>query len=121
MRGPRQLISPGFLIRMIFEFIRINIRIMNLKPLTDHLIVKPLKEDESKSGIVLPEDAKEKPERGKVVAVGPGRVLDNGSHLLMSVKVGDKILFKKYTPDEIKINEEEYLVLSENDVIAIIS
>ncbi len=93
---------------------------MTLKPLTDHLIVKPLKEVK-KSGLVLPETAeKEKPERGEVVAVGPGRVLDNGNHLAMSLKVGDKILFKKYAPDEIKIEEEEYLVLSESEVIAII-
>ena len=93
---------------------------MNLKPLTDHLIVKPIKKQE-KSGIVLPEDAKEKAEQGEVVATGPGRILDNGSRLEMSVKIRDKIMFKKYAPKEIKVDNEEYFVLSESDVIAIIN
>ena len=95
---------------------------MNLKPLNDHLIVKPIQEDKTtKSGIVLPETVdKEKPEQGEVMAVGPGRVLDNGNRLSMSVKVGNKVLFKKYSPDEIKMNGEDLLVLSESDVIAIV-
>ncbi|NCP17368.1 co-chaperone GroES [Candidatus Kuenenbacteria bacterium CG_4_9_14_3_um_filter_39_14] len=95
---------------------------MNLKPLSDHLIVKPIIEDKTtKSGIVLPDTVdKEKPETGEVVAVGPGRVLDNGNRLAMSVKVGQKVLFKKYSPDEFKVDDEDYLVLSESDVIAII-
>lgn len=95
---------------------------MQLKPLGDHLIVKALKVDKkTKSGIVLPDTVdKEKPEQGEVVAVGPGRVLDNGNRLPMSVKIGEKILFKKYSPDEIKIEEEEFLVLSESDVMAVI-
>lgn len=95
---------------------------MNLRPLNDHLIVKPVLEDAiTKSGIVLPDTVdKEKPEQGEVVAVGPGRALDNGSRLEMSVKVGNKILFKKYSPDEIKVKGEDFLVLSESDVIAII-
>jgi chaperonin GroES len=95
---------------------------MNLKPLNDHLIVKPIQEDVvTKSGIVLPDTVdKEKPEQGEVVAVGPGRVLDNGNRLPMSVKVGQKVLFKKYSPDEIKVKGEDYLVLSESDVIAIV-
>ncbi len=94
---------------------------MNLTPLSDHLIIKPLKESGSKTGIVLPETAEKQPQQGEVLAVGPGRVLDNGNRLPMSVKVGDKILFKQYVPDEIKINEEKYLVLSEHEVIAIIN
>ena len=95
---------------------------MNLKPLNDHLIVKPIQEDKTtKSGIVLPETVdKEKPEQGEVMAVGPGRALDNGNRLSMSVKVGNKVLFKKYSPDEIKMNGEDLLVLSESDVIAIV-
>jgi len=95
---------------------------MNLKPMSDHLIVKPISEDKTtKSGIVLPDTVdKEKPEQGEVVAVGSGRVLDNGNRLEMSVKVGQKILFKKYSPDEIKVGGEDYLVLSENEVIAIV-
>ncbi|MFA6533539.1 MAG: co-chaperone GroES [Patescibacteria group bacterium] len=95
---------------------------MNLKPLHDHLIVKPLREDTmTKSGIVLPETVdKEKPEKGEVLAAGPGKMLDNGQLAPMSVKVGDKIMFKKYSPDEIKIDDEDLLVISESDVLAII-
>ncbi|MFH1610260.1 MAG: co-chaperone GroES [Patescibacteria group bacterium] len=92
---------------------------MNLQPLTDHLIVKPLQKEE-KSGIVLPEDAKEKAEKGEVVAVGLGRVLDNGNRLEMDIKVGDNIMFKQYAPEEIKVKDETYYVLSQSDVIAII-
>lgn len=80
-----------------------------------------MKEDEkTKSGIILPDTAKEKPERGEVVAVGPGRLLDNGTRAAMSVKAGDKILFKKYSPDEIKVDGQEYLILEERDILAII-
>ncbi|OIO18484.1 co-chaperone GroES [Candidatus Kuenenbacteria bacterium CG11_big_fil_rev_8_21_14_0_20_37_9] len=95
---------------------------MNLKPLGDHLIVKPIAEDKTtKSGIVLPDTVdKERPEKGEIVAVGPGRVLDNGQRLTMSVKTGQKVLFKKYSPDEIKVDGEEYLVLSESEIIAIL-
>jgi len=95
---------------------------MNLKPLSDHLIVKAIQEDTTtKSGIVLPDTVdKEKPEKGEVVAVGPGRILDNGTKLEMSVKVGDKVMFKKYAPDEIKVEGIEYLILSESDILAII-
>jgi len=95
---------------------------MNLKPLGDHLIVQTAEVDTTtKSGIVLPETAdKERPQQGEVIAVGPGRILDNGNRLPMAVKVGQKVLFKKYSPDEIKIDDKEYLVLSESDVIAVI-
>lgn len=95
---------------------------MNLKPLNDHLIIKPLQEEaKTKSGIVLPDTVdKEKPEQGEVVAVGPGKILENGNRLPISIKVGQKVLFKKYSPDEVKIDNEEYLVLSESDVIAIV-
>ena len=102
------------------EFIRIIYVYMQIEPLTDHLIVKPLKEDESKAGIVLPESGKERPERGEVVAVGPGRILDDGKRLPMSVKVGDKVMFKQYAPDEIKVNDEKYLMMTESDILAII-
>jgi chaperonin GroES len=106
----------------LYRLIKSILKNMNLKPLNDHLVVKPIQEDTTtKSGIVLPDTVdKEKPEQGEVVAVGPGRVLDNGNRLPISVKVGQKILFKKYSPDEIKIKGEEYLVLSESDVIAIV-
>ena len=95
---------------------------MQLKPLNDHVIVKPITEDEvTKSGIVLPETiSKERPERGEVVAIGSGKLLDNGQRAPMGVKAGDKIIFKKYSPDEIKIDNETYLVLSESDIMAIL-
>lgn len=94
---------------------------MQLKPLHDRVVVKPIKEGEiTKAGIILPDTAKEKPERGEVVAAGAGRMLENGSRAAMSVKVGDKILFKKYSPDEIKVDGQEYLILEERDILAVI-
>ena len=95
---------------------------MTLKPLGDHLVVKPVRENEaSKAGIILPDTVdKEKPEKGKVIAIGQGKLLDNGQRAPMSVKVGETVLFKKYSPDEIKIEKEEYLIISESDVLAIV-
>lgn len=95
---------------------------MKLRPLGDRIIVLPLaKEEVTKSGIILPDTmSKERPEQGEVMEVGPGRLLENGTRVAMSVKVGDKILFKKYSPDEFKLDEKEYLVLSESDVIAVL-
>lgn len=95
---------------------------MKLKPLNDHVIVKAISENEiTKSGIVLPDTIdKEKPEKGEVVAVGQGKLLDNGQRAMMSVKIGDKVMFKKYSPDEIKVDDEEYLIISESDILAII-
>ncbi|MBU2214333.1 co-chaperone GroES [Patescibacteria group bacterium] len=94
---------------------------MKLKPLNDHVIVKAINESEvTKFGIVLPDTIdKEKPEKGEVVAIGSGKLLDNGQRALMSVKVGDKVMFKKYSPDEIKIDGEEYLIISESDILAV--
>ncbi len=94
---------------------------MNLTPLSDNLIVKPLQEEKPTSGIVLPESEKDKPEKGEVVAVGPGRFLDNGNRLPLAVKVGDKVLFRKYAPDEFKQGEQKFLILREPDIIAIIN
>lgn len=95
---------------------------MKLKPLGDHLVVKVSKEDKTtKSGIVLPDTVdKEKQETGEVTAVGPGKLLENGTRAPMDVKVGDKILFKKYALDEFKLAEEEFGTLQLSDVIAII-
>lgn len=95
---------------------------MKLKPLNNHVIVKASsKEEITKSGIVLPDTMdKEKPEQGEVIAVGPGKLIDNGSRAEMTVKIGDKVVFKKYSPDDIKIDGEEYLVINENDILAII-
>ncbi len=94
---------------------------VNLKPLSNHIVVKALKEDEkTKFGIVLPQTAEEKPEKGEVIVVGPGKILENGQRVPMSVKVGDKVIFKKYSPDEIKVDDQEYLIISEDDILAVI-
>ncbi len=94
---------------------------MNLKPLGDRIIVKVLEpEEKTKGGIVLPDTAKEKPQQGKVIAVGTGRVLDNGKTVPLEVKEGDKILFGKYSGDEVKVEVEDYLIMRESDVLAII-
>ncbi|MHB8830582.1 MAG: co-chaperone GroES [Patescibacteria group bacterium] len=95
---------------------------MKLRPLNDRLIVKALpKEEVTKSGIILPDTAdKERPEQGEVIAVGPGKLLEDGKRSAMDVKVGDKILFKKYAPDEVKVEGQEYLVISEYDVLAVL-
>ncbi|MCL6648784.1 MAG: co-chaperone GroES [Chloroflexi bacterium] len=93
-----------------------------LKPLGDRVVVTPLKQEEvTKSGIVLPDTAKEKPQEGTVVAVGPGRVLDNGTRVPMEVKVGDRVLYAKYAGTEFKLDDTEYLVLRESDLLAVVS
>lgn len=94
---------------------------MKLKPLANNLIVRPaLKEEVTKSGIVLPSSTEEeRPEKGEVIAVGPGKISDDGKLMPLSVKIGDEIVFKKYSPDEIKIDNEEYLILNESDVLAV--
>ena len=93
---------------------------MNLKPLNDNLIIKPI-EEVTKGGIVLPDSVdREKPEKGEILAVGPGKLLESGQRAEMSLKIGDKVIFKKYSPDEVKVNGQEYLVISESDIIAII-
>ncbi len=95
---------------------------MNLKPLGDRVVVKPVeKEERTKSGIVLPDTAKEKPQEGIVEAVGTGRILDNGTKVPMELKVGDKILYAKYAGNEFKIDEVEYLIVSEKDVLAVVA
>jgi chaperonin GroES len=94
---------------------------MNLKPLGDRVVVKPSdKEEKTKSGILLPDTAKEKPQEGTVKAVGTGRVLDNGTKVPMELKVGDKILYAKYAGNEFKLDEVEYLIVSEKDVLAVV-
>jgi chaperonin GroES len=95
---------------------------MNIKPLNDKVVVKPLKQEEvTKSGIVLPDSAREeKPEQGEVIAVGSGKMLDNGTRAAMSVKVGDHVLFTKYAPDEVEIDSIKYLVIEEEKILGII-
>ena len=96
---------------------------MQIKPLNDKVVVKASsKEEMTKFGLVLPDTTdKEKPEQGEVIAVGPGKLLESGTRAPMSVKIGDKILFKKYSPDEFEIDKEEFLVLSESEIIGIIT
>lgn len=96
---------------------------MNIQPLHDHVIVKPVSEDTmTKSGLVLPDTVdKERPEKGEVIAIGPGKMLDSGQRAQMSVQVGNKVLFKKYSPDEIKVDGEELLVISDSDILAVVN
>ena len=94
---------------------------MNIKPLFDRIVIKRMEEEKvSAGGIVIPDSATEKPIKGEVVAVGPGKALDNGSHRAPSVKVGDKVLFGKYSGTEVKLDGTEYLIAKEDDIFAIL-
>ena len=94
---------------------------MNLQPLEDRIVVRPGESEErTASGLVIPDTAKEKPQEGEVVAVGPGRVDDNGNRVPIDVAVGDKVLYSKYGGTEVKFGADEYLVLSARDVLAIV-
>jgi chaperonin GroES len=95
---------------------------LNLKPLGDRLVVEHVEQAEKTAGgVFLPDTAKEKPQEGHVLAVGSGRTLDNGNKLTMDVKVGDKIIYSKYSGSEIKVEGKDYLIISEKDVLAIFS
>jgi len=91
-----------------------------MKPLQDRILVERVEEEMKKGGIIIPDTAKEKPQKGKVIAVGPGRVDDNGKRIPMDVSKGDHILFGKYSGNEIRIGNDEYLIMREEDVLAII-
>ena len=94
---------------------------LNLRPLGDRVVVKPLEREEvTRSGIVLPDTAKEKPQQGEVLAVGPGRTLDSGERVVPDVKEGDRVLFAKYSGTEFKLEQEELLILRESDILAIV-
>jgi chaperonin GroES len=94
---------------------------MNLKPLADRLVVEPNEQEEvTAGGIILPETAKEKPQQGKVIAAGPGRTDDKGKRVDMEVKVGDKVLYAKYSGTEIKLEGKKVLILRESDILAVI-
>jgi chaperonin GroES len=94
---------------------------MKVRPLHDRLIVRRIEEKETvKGGIIIPDTAKEKPQEGEVIAVGNGKILENGTKLALDVKAGDKILFGKYSGTDIKIDGEEYLILREDEVLAIV-
>jgi len=95
---------------------------MKIKPLQDRVIIKRLAEEEKTTGgIIIPDTAKEKPQQGKILAVGPGKVLDNGIRLEMTVKEGDIVLFGKYSGSEVKIDGDEVLTMREDDILGIIS
>ena len=92
---------------------------LKIEPLGDRVLVKPLSEEQkTKGGIILPDTAKEKPQRGVVEAVGPGKLDEKGNRIPMEIKKGDKVIYQKYTGSEIKEGEDEYLILRESDIIA---
>ena len=94
---------------------------MKIRPLHDRILVERLEEKESvKGGIIIPDTAKEKPQEGKVIAVGAGKVNDDGKRINLDVKVGDKILFGKYSGSEVKVDDKDYLILREEDILAIL-
>ena len=95
---------------------------VTIKPLEDRIVVKPLEaEQTTASGLVIPDTAKEKPQEGEVLAVGPGRIDDNGNRVPLDVKVGDKVIYSKYGGTEVKYDGEEFLILSARDVLAVVS
>jgi chaperonin GroES len=95
---------------------------INLTPLGDRVVIKPLgREETTKSGIVLPDTAKEKPQRGTIIAAGPGRRDDDGDRIELDVKVGDQVLFAKYAGTEFKLDDDELLILAEKDILAIVT
>lgn len=94
---------------------------MNIRPLQDRVIVQRIEEEEkTKGGIIIPDTAKEKPQEGKIIAVGKGKVNDEGKVVPMSVKQGDKILFNKYSGAEVKLNGKDYLIMREDDILGIV-
>jgi len=94
---------------------------MKIKPLADRVVVKRIEEEEEKKGgIIIPDTAKERPQKGKVVAVGPGRLNDKGERMPMEVKEGNVVLFSKYAGTEVKVGDEEYLVMREDEILAIL-
>lgn len=94
---------------------------MNIKPLADRVVILPAEPEEKvQSGLYIPDTAKERPQKGEVVAVGPGKVSDNGQLISMTVKVGDKVLYGKYAGTEVIIDNKEYLIIRESDILAIL-
>ena len=94
---------------------------MQVKPLGDRVLIKPLEtKDMKKGGIIIPDTAKEKPQEGEIIEVGPGRITDEGKKITMEVKKGDKVLYGKYSGTEITIEDTEYLIMRESDILAII-
>ena len=90
-----------------------------LQPLADHVVVKPLtKEEKTKSGIYIPDTAKEKPQEGEIIAVGPGRLTDKGLRIVIDLKVGDRVIYARYGGSEIKIDDQELVIMRESDILA---
>lgn len=93
---------------------------MNIQPLADRVVIKALPmEEKTKSGIIMPDTAKEKPQEGEIVAVGPGK-MEKGERIALDVKVGDRVIYSKYAGTEVKYDGQEYLILKENDILAVI-
>ncbi len=112
---------PGIYKKALQKKYQEEIEKMKVKPLHDRVIVKRVDEEEkTKGGIIIPDTAKEKPVEGEIIAVGDGKVADDGKKIALEVKAGDKVLFGKYAGTEIKIEGEEYLIMREDDIIAII-
>jgi chaperonin GroES len=94
---------------------------MQVKPLADRVLIKPLETEEmKKGGIIIPDTAKEKPQEGKIIEVGPGRITDDGKKIPMEVKKGDKVLYGKYSGTEVTIEDKEYMIMRESDILAIL-
>ena len=94
---------------------------LKIRPLGDRIVVEPLEaEEKTKGGIILPDTAKEKPQKGEIVAVGEGKLTDDGKRIPMSVKKGDRVIFAKYAGTDIEVDNEEYLLMSESDILAVI-
>ena len=94
---------------------------MKVKPLSDRVLLKPLEEEEQiRGGIIIPDTAKEKPQRGEIVSVGPGKTTEEGKSIPMHVKVGDQVLYGKYAGTEVKLDDVDYLIMPENDILAIL-
>ena len=94
---------------------------MNVKPLSDRIIIRPLEaEEKTAGGIIIPDNAKEKPQKGEVVAVGAGKISDSGQKIDMSLKTGDKVLYGKYSGTEVSIDGADYLIMRESDVLAVL-
>ena len=95
---------------------------MNIRPLHDHVLIRRIEEEETiRGGIIIPDSAKEKPQQGEVVAVGDGKVLEDGTHAAIDVKTGDRILFGKYSGSDVKIDGEKYLIVREDEILGVLS
>jgi len=95
---------------------------MNIKPLSDRVVVKPSEPEEKKQGgIIIPDTAKEKPQEGEVMAIGPGKISDSGEKIAMEVKKGDRVLYGKYSGTEVTVDDVDYLIMRESDILAIVA